>query len=239
MTTRREPLVIRLLPRATARRREREGLALALGFGLLALAVDQACERFKRSGRKHAEALSDGGAHIATALACAIPAAPFVPNKGRFLAIAVVSAVAIDLDHVVAARSTSLIPCMTMPHRPASHSVLTVSAVTYAAERLWPGTQAGLAITVGLGSHLLRDLATGGAPLFLPRRIVAVQRPPVASMMFGLGFFGRWYARRLLDPTRRSRSNPAVLAPEALVVGTRAVRALREQRPVLSARRVA
>lgn len=219
--------------------RERDGIAIALGFGLLALGFDYACERFKRSGHKRYEALSDGGAHIATALACALPAAPFVEGRGRFLAIAAVSAVAIDLDHVVAARSTSLIPCMTMPNRPASHSILTVGAVTYAAERFWPGTQSGLAVTVGLGSHLLRDLATGGAPLFLPQRIVAVQRPPVASMMFALGVFGRWYARQLLDPQRVRRSNPVVLAPEALVVTSRAVRALRDQRPVISPRRVA
>ena len=128
---------------------------------------------------------------------------------------------------------------MTMPQRPASHSVLTVSAVTYVAERLWPGTQSGLAVTIGLGSHLLRDLATGGAPLFLPKRIVAIQRPPVASMMFALGVFGRWYARQLLDPARARRSNPVVLAPEALVVGSRAVRAIRDQFPATTSRRVA
>lgn len=239
MTVRHRLIPLQRISPAGSRRREREGIAVALGFGVLALGFDMACERFKRLGTKRYEALSDGGAHIATALACAIPAAPFVENRGRFLAVAAISAVAIDLDHVVAARSTSLIPCMTMPNRPASHSVLTVSAVTYIAERLWPGTQSGLAVTIGLGSHLLRDLATGGAPLFLPKRIVAIQRPPVASMMFALGFFGRWYARQLLDPSRARRSNPLVLAPEALVVGSRAVRAIRDQRPALSGRRVA
>lgn len=227
-----------LMPHRTPapRRRERRGIVAALAFGLLALGLDVACERFKRSEKKHAEALSDGGAHIATALACALPAAPYVRNPRRFLAIATISAVAIDLDHVIAARSTRLIPCMTMPHRPASHSVLTISAVSYVAERIWPGTQSALAVTIGLGSHLLRDLATGGAPLFLPRRIVAVQRPPVASMMVALGWFGRWYARRLLDPARVRRSNPIVLAPEAFIVGSRAVRAIRAERPALGRR---
>jgi hypothetical protein len=195
---------------------------------LLALAFDQACDSFKRSGHKHQEALSDGAAHIATALAVSLPAAPFVRDRKRFVALAALSAVAIDLDHVVAARSTSLIPCMTMPNRPASHSVLTVGIVSYAVERVWPGTQSGLAIVLGLGSHLLRDLATGGAPLFIPRRIVEIPRPPVASMMFALGVFGRWYARHMLDPLRRRRSNPVVLAPEAMLVSSRAIRALRE-----------
>jgi hypothetical protein len=185
---------------------------------------------FKARGHKRREALADGGAHIATALAVSLAAMPFVEHKRRFLAATVISAVAIDLDHVIAARSTELIPCMTMPHRPASHSVVTVGVATYAAERLWPGTQTALATSLGLGSHLLRDLATGGAPLFIPKRIVAITRPPVALMMFLLGFFGRWYARHMLAPQRARRSNPVVLAPEALVVGSRAVRALRTLR---------
>jgi len=204
------------------------GLAIAFGFGLLALAFDQACDAFKRRGYKRREALSDGAAHIATALAVSLPAAPFVQDRKRFVALATLSAVAIDLDHVVAARSTSLIPCMTMPHRPASHSVLTVGIVSYAVERFWPGTQSGLAIVLGLGSHLLRDLATGGAPLFIPRRIIEIPRPPVASMMLALGVFGRWYARHMLDPQRRRRSNTSVLAPEAILVTSRAIRAIRE-----------
>ena len=207
--------------------RERNGLAIAFGFGLLALVFDQLCEHFKRTGRKRFEALSDGAAHIATGLAVSLPAAPFVEHKRRFVVLSALSAVTIDLDHVVAARSMKLIRCMTMPTRPASHSVLTVSAISYVAERFWPGTQSALAVTLGLGSHLLRDLATGGAPLFLPRRIIELTRPPVALMMFMLGFFGRWYARRQLDPSRPRRSNPVVLAPEVLVVGSRAIRAVR------------
>lgn len=211
--------------------RERDGLLLALILGVLALVFDRACDAFKARGMKHQEALSDGAAHIATALAVSIPAAPFVPNPRRFVLLSALSAVAIDLDHLVAARTGKLIPAMSMPHRPASHSVLTIGLGTYAAERLWPGTQSGLAITLGLGSHLLRDLATGGAPLFIPKWIVVVPRPPVASLMLVLGVFGRWYARHMLNPERVRRSNPTVLAPEALLVGARAVRALRRYQP--------
>jgi membrane-bound metal-dependent hydrolase YbcI (DUF457 family) len=207
--------------------RERNGLIAAVGFGVLALGLDQLCDYFKRKDQKPLEALSDGAAHIATALAVAVPAAPFVAHPRRFVATAVVSAVAIDLDHVVAARSTQLIPCMTMPNRPASHSVLTIGVVAYLVERVYPDTQTDLGIVLGLGSHLLRDLATGGAPLFIPRRIVAVERPPVASMMVALGFFGRWFARHMLNPDRRRRSNQKVLAPEALIVGSRVLRARR------------
>jgi hypothetical protein len=211
------------------RTRERHGIAVAFGFGLLALTFDVLCDYFKRTGRKRQEALSDGAAHIATALAVSIPAAPLVEHRRRFVLLSVLSAVLIDLDHVVAARSTALLRCMSMPTRPASHSLLTIGIGSYAAERLWPGTQSGLAITLGLGSHLLRDLATGGAPLFIPRRIVEITRPPVATMMLILGVFGRWYARHMLDPERPRRSNPVVLAPEALVISSRAIRAVRER----------
>jgi len=202
-----------------------------LAFGLLAYGFDQACERFKALGLKPQEALGDGAAHIATALAVAAPALPFVTDRRRFLAIAALSAVAIDLDHVVAARSVELISCMTMPHRPPSHSLLTLGALTYFSERAWPGSQTELAIALGLGSHLLRDLATGGAPIFLPRQVVEMARPSVAFMIVGLGAFGRWYARHMLDPRRPRRSNTAVLAPEGLMVAARAVRALRAARP--------
>ncbi|MEX2315024.1 MAG: metal-dependent hydrolase [Thermomicrobiales bacterium] len=230
MTTKHRSTTVKLVPRRTTESRglQPRGLLIAFAFGVLTLGFDRACDAFKRSGKKRHEALSDGVAHIATALAVSLPAAPFVQNRTRFVALAALSAVAIDLDHVVAARSTSLIPCMTMPNRPASHSVLTVGIVSYAVERVWPGTQSGLAIVLGLGSHLLRDLATGGAPLFIPRRIVEIPRPPVASMMLALGVFGRWYARHMLNPRRRRRSNPVVLAPEAMLVSSRAIRALRE-----------
>ncbi|HEX2282109.1 MAG TPA: metal-dependent hydrolase [Thermomicrobiales bacterium] len=206
---------------------ERRGLAAAFGFGLTALSFDILCDYCKRHDFKHQEALSDGAAHIATALAVTVPASPFVKNPRRFVATAVASAVAIDLDHVIAARSTQLIPCMTMPNRPASHSVVTVGLVSYLAERVWPGTQTDLGIVLGLGSHLLRDLATGGAPLFIPKRIVAIERPPVAVMMVTLGFFGRWYARHMLNPQRKRRSNQKVLAPQAFITGSRALRARR------------
>lgn len=213
--------------RRQRRRTQRRSLAAAVVFGVLALAFDRACSHFKRADRKHLEALSDGAAHISTALAVSLPAARSVQHHRRFVAMAILSAVAIDLDHVIAARSTGLIRCMTMPTRPASHSLVTIGISSYAAERLWPGTQSGLALTLGLGSHLLRDLATGGAPLFIPQRIVVVPHPPVAMMMAVLGAFGHWYARHILDPARKRRSNPVVLAPEAIVLGSRAVRAVR------------
>ncbi len=201
--------------------------AAAAGCGVVAWTFDRACEHFKATGNKPLEAFADGGAHIATGLTVALPAVPFVQKKWRFLAVAALSAVAIDLDHVVAARSVALVPCMTMPNRPASHSLITLGLAVYIAERALPGTQTELAIGLGLGSHLLRDIATGGAPLFLPRKIISVARPPVVLLIVALGIFARWYSRFMLDPERPRRSNPAVLAPEGLVVGSRILRGAR------------
>jgi hypothetical protein len=210
-----------------AHRSSSTAIGAGIALGALALVADQLCCRFKASGRRRPEAASDALAHLATGLAVALPAMPFVREPGRFIALAGLSAIFIDIDHVVAARSFKLAPCMTMPRRPATHSLLTIGGLTYAAERLEPGRQTELAVALGLGSHLLRDIVTGGAPLFVPRDIVVVARHRGILMMVGLAVLGRWYARKILDPRRPRRSNPSVLAPEALVVGARAVRAAR------------
>jgi membrane-bound metal-dependent hydrolase YbcI (DUF457 family) len=197
-----------------------------------AWAFDRGWERARQSRQKYIEAVCDGASHLMTGLAVALPASVFVENRRRFLAVSAASSVAIDIDHVLAARSVQLISCMSMPSRPASHSVLTLSALAYLAGKAWPGARTELAIGLGLGSHFLRDLATGGAPLFIPRRIVAIPRPPVAMMIMALAAAGSWYAGRILDPARVRRSNPVVLAPEALVVGARLGRVVRESRRV-------
>lgn len=226
----REPRRARRSERTTRTLQQRNLLLAALGSGVLAVGFDRLHSWAQVHGHKRTEALSDGGAHIATALTVSLPAANHVANPKRFVATAAISAVAIDLDHVVAARSVALLSCMSMPHRPPSHSVITIGASTYVAERIWPGSQSALALLLGLGSHLLRDLATGGAPLFLPKRILELPRPPVTTLMVGLSTFGTWYARRQLDPQRRRRSNPDMLAPEAVAVSSRALRAVRQLR---------
>jgi len=204
--------------------------AAGLFCGAVALAADQCCARFKATSARRPEAASDALAHLATGLAVALPASSFVREPERFLALAGASATLIDLDHVVAARSIKLASCMTMARRPASHSVLAVGGLAYLTSRLEPGRQTELAVTLGLGSHLLRDLVTGGAPLFMPSRIVELTKHRGLFMMIALALMGRWYARRLQDPHRPRRSNPLVLAPEALVAGARAVRASRGNR---------
>ncbi|MBX6341686.1 MAG: metal-dependent hydrolase, partial [Thermomicrobiaceae bacterium] len=118
--------------------------------------------------------LFDGLCHAGTALAVTLPALPYVRDPARVLRVAVTSALLIDLDHVVAARSVRLRRCMTMDQRPASHSALTPLAGAVLVEWLRPNEHLGMGVLLGLASHLLRDLGTGGAPLLHPRRVVSI-----------------------------------------------------------------
>ena len=76
---------------------------------------------------------------------------------------AAAAAVAIDVDHAVAARSLRVGPMISLATRPRSHSLLAAAgagaAVTAAA-----GPAHGWATFGGLVSHLLHDAGDGAAP---------------------------------------------------------------------------
>jgi hypothetical protein len=98
------------------------------------------------------------------ALIAAAVAAPLVGRAGRgVLASAVAPALAIDVDHVVAARSVRVVATTSLATRPRSHSLLTAmtvgAGVTAAA-----GPLHGWAATAGLVSHLLHDAGDRAAP---------------------------------------------------------------------------
>jgi hypothetical protein len=98
------------------------------------------------------------------ALIAAGVAAPLVASAGpRVLATAAGAAVAIDVDHAVAARSLRVRAMISLATRPRSHSLLTAlgagSVVTVAA-----GPAHGWATFSGLVSHLLHDAGDAAAP---------------------------------------------------------------------------
>src|SRR5690606_34509704 len=62
--------------------------------------------------------LLDGLCHTGTALAVALPVLPYVRDPRAFLRVTLTCALAIDLDHVPAARSLRLTRCMGMERRP-------------------------------------------------------------------------------------------------------------------------
>lgn len=142
--------------------------------------------------------LFDGLCHAGTALAVAVPALPYVRDPAGFLRVALSSALLIDLDHMVAARSVRLERCMTMESRPASHSVLAPVLLALVAEWLRPEQHFGLGALLGLSSHLLRDVGTGGAPLVRPRRIITVPYRTVVPLLGLLALSSRQATRRRL-----------------------------------------
>jgi hypothetical protein len=142
-------------------------------------------------------ALFDGLCHVGTALAVGLPALPNIENRRGFIQAVICGATLIDLDHIPAARSARLERCMSMPRRPASHSVYAVVALAYAVETLRPGRQFGLGVLLGLSSHLLRDLATGGAPLIHPRSVITIPSGAQVVLLGALAVAGRRAASRV------------------------------------------
>ncbi|GBD16083.1 hypothetical protein HRbin26_00978 [bacterium HR26] len=139
-------------------------------------------------------ALLDGLSHGSAALAVTLPAAPLVPEPGWFVAAGLAGSLALDLDHIVAAQSLRLEHCMTMPGRPPTHSFLFVLLASVALAGLRPWRGLGLGLFLGLGSHLLRDLGTGGAPALHPRRVYELAYPACFLLTAGLAVIGRLLA---------------------------------------------
>lgn len=163
------------------------------GAGLLTYAWHRRWETAEDGSRRRG--WLDGFCHGGTAVAVALPAAPYVRNPFAFVPVALASAIAIDLDHVVIARTFEMKRCQSLGSRPSSHSILAMLAASAAIEHLYPEQHLGLAMLLGLGSHLLRDIGTGGAPLFLPRRIIEVPYQRVIPLLGVLAISSRQATR--------------------------------------------
>jgi inner membrane protein len=113
------------------------------------------------------EAILDESAHALTGLLLFTAAGL---GGGRFplpILPMLAGAVLIDIDHVPMELGVDVLTRGT--NRPYSHSLLTVGVIVVlaglAGKRF---RRAMLALAFGVATHLLRDLATGGVPLFWP-----------------------------------------------------------------------
>jgi membrane-bound metal-dependent hydrolase YbcI (DUF457 family) len=136
----------------------------------------------------------DLACHLGTACAVTFPVLANTRHRKEFGAVAIGSAVTLDLDHILAARSLEVTSWMTMPSRPPTHSFSAMIALAFMAERAAPGKRLWLAVLLGIGSHLLRDLATGGAPLWHPRHVITWPAPAVLASLLALTAASRFLA---------------------------------------------
>lgn len=112
-------------------------------------------------------AVSDETGHLLTAVLLLAALPPALP--GRFIAGALLGAVAIDLDHLPLIFGSDLLTQQT--NRPFTHCLLTVFLLA-AVSRLLPAHWRwfGLGLAAGVLAHFWRDLATStaGVPLLWP-----------------------------------------------------------------------
>lgn len=111
------------------------------------------------------EAVVDETAHVATALLAVICFRP--QAEIRIVVGAVLGSTAIDLDHLPAMAGSLILTAGT--NRPYTHSLITVVLVTFLGITLPSPLRPFIwGVNLGVLSHLLRDMATGGVPLFWP-----------------------------------------------------------------------
>ncbi len=120
-----------------------------------------------------------------------IAAAVVAPLGRRVIGTAVSAALAIDVDHALAARSLRIRDTTALPLRPRSHSFVAAGAAgaLVAAAR---GPVHGWAAFAALGSHLLHDAGDRAAPTplfwpFAPARQLGRRRQLVGTAALALG----------------------------------------------------
>jgi hypothetical protein len=141
--------------------------------------------------RRYAVAATDPFAHALLAAAVA------APLGRRAMATAVIAGTAIDVDHVVAARSARPLAMLSLETRPRSHTLLGAVALG-AAGAAAGGPVHGWAAFAGLASHLLRDASDDAAPtpLLWPLRPARqIGRAPAAAGVAVLAL-GSWVINR-------------------------------------------
>jgi membrane-bound metal-dependent hydrolase YbcI (DUF457 family) len=128
--------------------------------------------------------------------------APLAERAGpRMLGTAMIAALAIDVDHAVAARSIRPREMTSLAQRPRTHSLL-VAATAGGLVAAVAGPAHGWAAFAGLGSHLLHDSGDRAAPTpllwpFGPARQLGRRRQIAGTLLLTIGSAAitRWCRR--------------------------------------------
>jgi hypothetical protein len=150
----------------------------------------------------HYWALLDSPVHGLLALLVVSPLFrhPFFQRKLLgWLTVAALTAVLIDLDHVIAARSFSLIEITTLPNRPMIHSLLFASLFGLVALLLTRRPLAGWLIFAVLASHVLRDASTGATYFLWPLSVDQLPVPAYYASQILLYLLSYLFATRRVD----------------------------------------
>jgi len=122
-----------------------------------------------------------------------IAAAVVAPLRGGrpVLATAVAAALAIDADHVVAARSLRVRDTTALPARPRSHSLIAALGAGGVVAAV-AGRRHGWAAFSALASHFLHDAGDRGAPTpllwpFAPARQLGRRRQLAGTVLLAVG----------------------------------------------------
>jgi hypothetical protein len=119
--------------------------------------VSYRAELLRVSTPSRLQVYSDPLQHASIAAAVAAP----LGRRGRLTAVA--AALAIDVDHAVAARSLRIRATTSLPTRPRTHSLVTAVGAGAAVGAL-AGPVQGWAAFGGLASHLMHDAGDRAAP---------------------------------------------------------------------------
>ena len=176
------------LPRAArwtlGSKRARARVWLAAG---LVFAMDALFWRFDPP--RAVAAVMDESAHAATALLLLDLAR--LPPSEPVLVGTLLGAVVIDVDHIPSEVGWDILTKGT--RRPYSHSLFTLGeSVLLAFARTAPWRTVALSAAFGLMTHLLRDMATGGVPLYWPlaRRSVTIPYAVYAILLLAAATAG-------------------------------------------------
>jgi hypothetical protein len=184
---------------------------LAAVLGGMVIALDLLWSLLEGPTGSLAYGLVDEPAHLAT---CALALLALAAVGGRrisgpFVVAALVTSVAIDLDHLPGALGSDLLSGGTP--RPYTHSAFVVVLLLLAAWAL-RGQRRGalLGIAAGLGAHLLRDLATGpGLSLAWPVSASVAKVPYLAYAVVLGSLAGLAALHRPVEPGERLALRPS------------------------------